>query len=64
MCWADKLGVLWAFVVYVFFLGLAEDKAGLFSLSVTGEILLLILPVWIFFRLVDWVLDGPNRRRA
>lgn len=64
MCWADKLGVLWAFVVYLFFIVIAQDRAGLFTPGPTLDLLFIIAPVWIFFRLIDWIAGGPARRKG
>lgn len=64
MCWADKAGLLWAFVVYAFFFIIAGHRELLFTLGVTRDLAILILPVWIFLRGIDWILGGPARRRG
>jgi len=64
MCWADKLGVLWAFVVVGFLLAMAGDKSAIVTWPVIHDLLIVIVPVWVFFRLVDWLTGGPARRRG
>ena len=68
MCWADKLGVLWAFLVVLFVLILAPDRGVASAALVSGEglklLAIVILPVWVFFRLIDWLTGGPARRRG
>lgn len=70
MCWADRVGVLWAFVVFAFFFIMAGGnpdpgaRALLFTAPVLGDLAIIILPVWVFFRLIDWVSGGPSRRRG
>lgn len=63
-CWADKLGVLWAFVVCVFLLAMAEDKSAILTWPVIHDLLIVIVPVWLFLRLIDWLIGGPARRHG
>jgi hypothetical protein len=69
-CWADRLAVLWAFVV-VLVTGVCLFELHLDPRNAAGDMIpsfvlidgLLVAVVWIFLRLLDWVLGGPERRR-
>lgn len=67
MCWADYLGILWAFVVYFGIYALSFDKGAAVDLFASGEgvklLLIVIAPVWIILRLLDAAAGGPARRK-
>ncbi len=73
MIWADRIGIIWAIVVVGITLlvinlpiGMGDfgdldhtlnfpwDKLGMFF----------VLPVWGFFRAIDFVANGPTHRRG
>lgn len=69
MCWADKLGVLWAGIAYfvLFMLGGANPDPttpSILSWGITQSMLIIILPVWLLARGVDWIMGGPSQRRG
>ena len=64
MCWADKLGVLWGLIVVLFFVAIAEHKAGLFTPVPFAEMMVFVIPVWIVLRIIDWIAGGPERRHG
>jgi hypothetical protein len=69
MCWADRVALFWAALVYLFFFllaGNARDDMLAWFISPDGLKLLLICVAipWALLRLIDWaLLDGPRRRR-
>lgn len=67
-CWADKLAILWAFVVMLAVVWVASPSYAAFHsahslFTIARGLLILVGPVWIFLRLVDWLIGGPRRRR-
>lgn len=69
MIWADRVAVVWAGVVFAALLWISEsaDKFDHWMLETNDGIravLVLILPVWLLLRSLDWVAGGPGRRRG
>ena len=68
MCWADKIGVTWAFLVYFALFALSNDKGAavtwFFSFDGLKLLLIVIAPIWLILRLIDWIGGGPQRRRG
>lgn len=71
VCWADKLGTVWACVVVGIVLALQERGGFLKSIDTESGLAqwfrlfaLVVLPVWVILRLMDWVAGGPAKRKG
>lgn len=68
MCWADKIGAVWAFIAYAGLLLISNDKGAALAFFVSGEglkyALIVAFSPWIFLRFVDLILGGPQRRKG
>jgi hypothetical protein len=77
MMWADRLaiGVLGILLVLdVLIIGIDVFNEALFPITAAnlgrvfgwflGSALLVVFPLWLVLRIVDWVFGGPARRRA
>ena len=62
ICWADRVAAIWAVVVLgVLYMLHAPGVAP----SAWGDVVLtLIVPLWIFLRLLDLIMGGPRRRKS
>lgn len=62
MIWADKVALtlclLWVGFLFAVF---ATDGGPTGFVPVTAKI---FVPLWLFLRLIDWMLNGPARRRG
>ena len=65
--WADKLAMILWFIVTLFAgamsLGAPPTNPGFLTawIELTA---ITVLPLWVFLRLVDWLFNGPARRRG
>lgn len=69
MCWADRLFILIVFLILALYTliysGSGEkDWFGAELTAFAPLFLRVLLPVWIFMRLLDWLTGGPRRRRG
>lgn len=61
-CWADRVTVLWAFLLYLLLFAATTDKMQIFELGVLHDMLFLVVPVWITLRLIHWIFGGHRAR--
>lgn len=54
MCWADKLTILWAGLLYLVVFIVADHPENILTLSTTYGFLILIAPVWFVCRGINW----------
>jgi hypothetical protein len=64
MCWADKAGIIWGALFALILVSLLGWPESRYAMTWLQNYLLIAVVPWAMLRGIDWLWDGPAKRKG